>query len=115
MKWNMEHEGPNQARLTLGGSLTIESAAELRDVLRQAVDGSQEIVIQLASDTEADLACLQLLCSAHRTALAAGRQLTLASDCPDSFSRLTEAAGLCQRQGCAREQQVTCILAGGQQ
>ena len=114
MERTLEHGGPESARLKLGGALTLEFSVELREVLRQAINTVPDLVIELDRGAEADLSCLQLLCSAHRAALSAGRKLALDPQRPESFHLLANAAGLCRRQGCTIDPKVRCMLAGGQ-
>lgn len=61
----------------LPGELTIAHAAELREFL-SAVAGREDVQLNTRAVAEVDVAGLQLLCAAHRTALASNRRFVLA-------------------------------------
>jgi len=113
MRCDLQHPEQGKARLALGGALTLDSANELRDILRQALDSVSELTVELAHDTEADLSCLQLLCSAHQTAINAGQQMSLCTNNSQQFQEVSCLAGLCRHQKCAIRPQEKCLLAGG--
>jgi len=54
-------------RLAMGGSLTIENAARIREELIRAFRESDRIVLEIGADVVADVSFLQILCSAYRT------------------------------------------------
>ncbi len=55
-------------RLSLCGSLTIENAAVIRQLLLGAFRESDRITLEIGEDAVADASFLQILCSAYRTA-----------------------------------------------
>lgn len=59
----------DSGRLALGGSLTIENAVRIREVLIRAFRESDRVVLEVRGDAAADGSFLQLLCSAYRTAV----------------------------------------------
>jgi hypothetical protein len=61
----IEEEG-TRGRLRLDGSWSIEQAAELRDLLRDAVGRFERVTLDLAGLREADLSIWQLVLSACR-------------------------------------------------
>lgn len=61
----------------LPGELTIAHAAELRDLL-SASAGREDVTLDAHAVIEVDVAGLQVLCAARRTALAMNRRLVLA-------------------------------------
>ena len=63
--------GVRIVRLT--GDLTISRADEMRSALLESLKGAEHIEIDLSSVEDADLSCLQLLCSAHRTSKHLGK------------------------------------------
>ncbi len=63
--------------LKLSGELTIDSAARLREMLMDLFDSGEELEISVRELEEADLACIQVLCAAHRSFEKAGRQIVL--------------------------------------
>jgi anti-anti-sigma regulatory factor len=89
--------------LTLAGDCTIERAAELRKALLQALDSSAHLVVNPENVTAVDLSFLQLLCSAHRTALRAKRNRALDIAQPDKFRRMAQDAGFFRAIGCRND------------
>ena len=55
-------------RLAMGGSLTVENAAGIREEIIRAFRESDRVVLEIAEDVVADVSFLQILCSAYRTA-----------------------------------------------
>ena len=53
--------------IEVSGKLGIEDAGRLASELRGACDGGREVIIDLRQARSCDLACLQVLCAAHRT------------------------------------------------
>jgi ABC-type transporter Mla MlaB component len=69
---------PRQGKLLkLKGELTIDSAARLRETLLDLLDTGEELEISLREVEEIDLACIQVLCAAHRSFHKAGRHIAL--------------------------------------
>lgn len=52
----------------MGGSLTIENAARIRQELIRAFQDTESVVLVIGKDVTADVSFLQILCSAYRTA-----------------------------------------------
>jgi anti-anti-sigma regulatory factor len=90
----------NTGTLLLEGDLTIERAAEFLEVCRQALAASDRIAVEFGEIGTADLSCLQLLCSAHRTAVAKGKQFFFAGERPDFLSDAGEQAGFIRKRKC---------------
>lgn len=101
--------------LTLGGDLTIAQATGLKQLLHGAVDHYQQVEIRFEDVTAVDLSCLQLLCSAHRTASALDKRLTLEGARPAVFRQAMQKAGLMRQKGCVLSPNTTCLWCGGDQ
>lgn len=86
--------------LRLEGDLTIERAAELHDVCRQALAASEKITIECGEVGRVDLSCLQLLCSAHRTAVAQDKQFCFVGKRPECLSEAGTQAGFLRERKC---------------
>ncbi len=99
--------------LTIGGELTIERAAELRKMLIKSLEIADTVRIRLENVTAVDLSCLQLLCSAHRTALNLNKNLTLSSKMSQVFRQAVEDAGYFRLSGCAPDSYKSCLWIGG--
>lgn len=64
--------------LVAAGTLDLYAAEALRDGLLQILEQSAEPKLQLTGVESCDVACLQLLCAAARTAAAQGTPLAVA-------------------------------------
>jgi len=84
----------------IGGELTISYAGQLREIFLQALSESKMIKLNLEQVTEVDLSCLQLLCSAHRTAVSIGKNFIRSGECPESLKSAAERAGFLRNKGC---------------
>ena len=82
-----------QAVIILEDALTLRHADEIRQVLMKALVDADEIAITFRNVTDVDLSCLQLLCSAHRSAVRFNKRLKFAGSAPPLFRRSMEAAG----------------------
>jgi anti-anti-sigma regulatory factor len=71
----------------LAGRLGIENASELKRVLVEAFEGGQGIELDVSAVESADLACVQVLCAAHRSFVNAKRHMALGSSIPDGLRR----------------------------
>ena len=91
------------------GNLTISRADEMKSILLESLEGVEHIEIDLSSVEEADLACLQLLCSAHRTSKHLGKVLGLCDGAAGSFKRTVRIAGYARSSGCVLDTDNQCI------
>jgi anti-anti-sigma regulatory factor len=66
--------------VTLPEALIISRATELRSLLLSALERGEPVELDGRKVNEVDLAGLQVLCAAHRTAMARGRALNLSRD-----------------------------------
>jgi anti-anti-sigma regulatory factor len=86
--------------LKLKGKWTIERVQELRDLLIEAMQGSGHVIVEMEEPLEVDLAYLQVLCSAHRSALKLGKQMVLHCKKSPGFGQEVSDAGFAQTLGC---------------
>lgn len=103
----------NESTLMLSGELTLIHAAEFKTQLVRALVSARRIVIDTQGLSEVDMACLQLICSAHQSAAAAGKELSIASRQSEAFARKVEQAGLRAGVLCGREMNGKCLWNGG--
>lgn len=96
-------------RIAFEGDLTVHQADEIRAVLIKALSEADHALLNVLNVTSADLACLQLLCSAHRTALQQGKQLSYEGAVPALVGKAVEEAGLSRSNGCCLDRTRTCI------
>ncbi len=84
---------PTLAVIGLAGSVTIRDCGELKEALVGALAAADQVLLDLGGIAETDPSCIQLLCSARRTAEEAGRELSLAPKLSDTFIDAVLAAG----------------------
>lgn len=103
-----KRETPSE--ITLEGELLIERAAELKDKVSRALEGSPVLTIDLGGATDMDLSFLQLLCSAHKAAMEGGKTLRLRGGA-ETFGRRVIEAGFNRKQACDKEADSMCFFA----
>jgi len=86
--------------LSLSGALTIDGAEELKAAFVNAVSRYKSIEIAFAQVSALDITCLQLLCSAHRTSVREGKELTIRRPLPVVLERYYAEAGFLRINGC---------------
>ncbi|HVN72463.1 MAG TPA: STAS domain-containing protein [Desulfomonilia bacterium] len=78
---------PDGTKLMAAGRLTIQDASRLKDLLMEAYTGSEELFIDLREAESIDLACIQVLCSAHMTFEKARRPVHITEVIPEGVRR----------------------------
>jgi anti-anti-sigma regulatory factor len=111
---NSGKKSPDEGHVvTLTGELTIARAEEIKARLSELLQGAASIRIRVADVSAVDLSCLQLLCSAHRTAAALGKTLTLEGEMPPLLRQVMKLAGFTRQKGCSFSPQTDCLGCGG--
>ncbi len=101
--------------IKFNGALTVNCAEEIRMLLIKALIDADQVLMDFGDVTEADLAGLQLLCSAHRTAVRLKKQLSYAGTPPDVFIRSVEEGGFARATGCGLDCEKSCLWVVGPQ
>ncbi len=99
----------NQGDLTLDGDLTLSQAGELRTLLIKALINADRVVLDFGSVTDIDLSALQLLCSAHRSAVRLNKQLIFSGEWPGLFKQAVNDAGYARFAGCHLDCENSCL------
>ncbi|MGD9505072.1 MAG: STAS domain-containing protein [Syntrophobacteraceae bacterium] len=99
--------------VTLEGDLTIQRANELKECLLEALHSSKQVLVDLAKATSVDLSCLQILCSAHRTALKLGKSLALEEGFSEGFKQAVRDLGYKRNRSCLKDGEACCLWVGG--
>lgn len=103
-------EGPDETgKLMLQGELTIQHVASLKEVLLAALHKVKDLSIALEGVTDIDLSCLQVLCSAHRTAIAAQKSISVTGTWPEGFRSVVGRAGYSGGRGCGFSASAPCL------
>jgi len=106
--FSLEQSG-NVAVLAVSGPVTVERACELKEILMKALQGADQVVFDLEGMTEVDLSCLQILCSAHRTATRLNKSITLGNVRPEVFTSALECSGFERHTGCVLDTTKSCL------
>jgi anti-sigma B factor antagonist len=86
-------KGPN-SEITLSGQLTIQRAAEVKQVLALAIQtGEPKVVIDLSEATAVDLSFMQILIAAKKTLDSQKRKLMVALPAPEILLTAIESTG----------------------
>nr|WP_320009690.1 STAS domain-containing protein [uncultured Desulfobulbus sp.] len=97
-----EQAAENKLIIHVGGELTIESVAELRESLLEAfAEPWEKIRVDGAGITNMDFFGLQLLCSAHRTAVSRQKVLSWHNGRPASLDEVMQVSGFTRHCGCS--------------
>ena len=104
-----DQDSRKQGIITLEGNLTVTQAEELRMLLIKALVDADHVHVDFGSLTGVDLSCLQLLCSAHRSASRIKRRFSLSADWPELFKQTVEDAGYPRLTGCRLDVDHSCL------
>ena len=108
-QWSYDTE-QRAGRLAIDGELTVSRVGLVRESLLQAFAAAEQVVVELAAVTEADISGLQLLCSAHRHATAHGKVLLLAGG-SERLQALARGAGFVRVTPCSIDRDAACFWA----
>lgn len=95
-------------RLTVEAGLTIAGVRELGEALLRGLEASDQVVLDLGGRDNVDIAGLQLLCAAHRFAVANGKELLL-EGMGERPRELARAAGFARGELCSIGRDVPCF------
>ncbi len=101
--------GEGRATLMVSGEVTIQNALAFRDALKEWVEKSDTLDLNMGGVADADLTCLQLLCSAHRSIMSMKKNLTVMGELPEAIGKAAREAGFVREQGCRGEESHRCI------
>ncbi len=88
-----EQGSPNGPLLQIEGEATLENISDLKQALLELLAQNAPLTIDFAKATRIDLACLQLVCSARRSAENAQKKLYLRGTSQDAFRSVLEDTG----------------------
>jgi len=107
-------EGPDaKGTLTLKGDLTIQHASRLRELLLEALETTPRMFLHLEEVAEIDLSCLQVLCSAHRTAVALQKEIAITGRWPEALRVAAEESAFARGNHCRIAATATCFWKTG--
>jgi len=99
----------NKGIVMLSGDLTLPYAEELKGVFLKALVETDDVSVGFENVQEVDLSCLQLLCSAHRSAVRLKKSITFNTALPQAFKEAADAAGFTRLKGCKLDCDKSCL------
>jgi ABC-type transporter Mla MlaB component len=108
-----DQQSGKQGNIILDGNLTVGQAEGLRILLIKALIDAEQVRVDFGTVTDVDLSCIQLLCSAHRSATRMKRSVSLSGDWPEPFKKIVEEAGYSRLSGCRLDADNSCLWVRG--
>jgi anti-anti-sigma regulatory factor len=104
------NQSGHKSYITLEGDLTLAHAEALKGIFTKALQESDDVSIAIVTVENLDLSCLQLLCSAHLSAMRSKKKITFIGSPPQAFNDAVEAAGLTRgAAGCKLDNGYSCL------
>jgi anti-anti-sigma regulatory factor len=107
-------DAPGTRTVVVSGEMTIQNAGEIRIALLEAFSQGERVCLDMGKVTVADLAGLQLLCTAHRTSMTDKKHFTVTGIDNEALRSVIRDAGFPRSTGCAEDVNKTCIWTGGE-
>jgi len=111
-EYGIEDNGKRRV-LSLSGELTIQNAEYVRSTLLEAMQSVEHLTVRIDGVTDVDLACLQILCAAHRSAAQRNVHLKLEKKGAEVFNQTAIYAGFLRHAGCAFDVGRECLWIEG--
>ncbi|MCD8554473.1 STAS domain-containing protein [Seleniivibrio sp.] len=102
-------EDRQNAILTLSGDITVQHASELCSLLKEAVNEEMDTALNVSGIEDVDMTFFQLMCSAHRSFTAKGKQFILSTG-KNGLLKKGAATGFVRHKGCSRDKFGTCTM-----
>lgn len=99
-------------KISAAGRLAIDTASELHSLLLEETT-STNILLDVSGIEEIDLAGMQLICSACRTALRVQKRFNFSGCMPPEVKKTIEGVGLQRQSTCKHKADLPCIWCGG--
>ena len=97
------------ARFSIRGELTLDSVNRLKTSLSDLLSGYRSIEVEFRDFSHIDLSGLQILCSAHKSAVKQGKSLILTGELPEAVKTLARDAGFYRHKGCVHDPRNRCL------
>ena len=99
--------------LKLEGDATIESAEQLYQALIDGLKNHKHLMVDCTQTHSIDFYAIQLLCSAHRSAVAWGKSFSFLGSLADPVKATIQLTGFLRDHGCALcPEGVSCMWTG---
>ena len=97
------------ADVTVSGELNILDAEELKKIFIDALGMCGSVLVNIKDVEEIDLPSIQLLCSAHKTALNLNKTFAFRESVPAIIRKTFVSAGYSRHIGCSLDKNNTCL------
>jgi STAS domain len=81
----------------------------LKGIFIKALQDTDEVSIAMENVQNVDLSCLQLFCSAHRSAVRFKKHVAFSGSPPPAMRNASEAAGYARLKGCKLDCEKSCL------
>jgi anti-anti-sigma regulatory factor len=99
--------------ISSGDRLTIETAADFSRITREALEASQNVLIEFEAAVEIDITGVQILCSACKSAAKNGTHFSYHGPQPQALTDIIITSGAARHAACKHTNDSTCIWFGG--
>ncbi len=96
-------------KILLQGELTISEAGSIARQFTQVFAGHDEVIIEIGAVESVDLTFLQIICSAHQTAIKTGKTMKLGEIKSQRFLDFHKDAGFVRNRECCSSPAHTCV------
>ncbi len=91
------------------GALDLPNAGKVHQALSEAIRNYTQVAVHIRQVTGMDLSFLQLICSAHRTAISQKKNFSLALEGNDRIKEVLMLSGFDRHCGCGSDEVEPCI------
>lgn len=95
--------------LTFQGDCTVESALAMKSSLADALNNTDELILELGEVTAVDLCLFQLICATHRATWNTRKRFSLGTSKSESFIHIAERAGYHRKTSCHQDTIPGCL------
>lgn len=100
-------------RMLMTGALTLDQIGQIRDTLRKALADVKTLIVDVEGASDIDLTFLQLMCSAHRSATAANKSVSLSGKNNPAMQKAMADNSYIRASGCRLDKTNTCLWVEG--
>ncbi len=104
-------ESGSKRTVVLDSDLTLPHAEAMKKAFLRALVEADDVSVRFDNVHDADLSCLQLICSAHRSAVRLKKRIVVEGDAPEELMKVADAAGYSRVKGCKLDCDQSCIWA----
>lgn len=101
---------PYSFTVSIDGDFTLPHIGEIKNALLQALDAQDLINLDIGEVSHADISCLQLFCSLHKSLDKRNKTLNITKRPPTLFADLLARAGYYRHSACIGRLKGSCIL-----